>query len=46
MGIYVIAGAATLHFVSIALLGRLPQWLGVVLLGGYATFIYTGVAQA
>lgn len=45
MGIYVIAGAAVLHFLSIAVMGRLPRLLGIVLLGGYATFIYTGVVQ-
>ena len=46
MGIYVIAGAAVLHFLSIAALGRLPRWLGVVLLGGYGVFIYSGVIQS
>ena len=45
IGIYVIAGAAVLHFLSIAVMGRLPRPLGVVLLGAYGMFIYTGVVQ-
>ncbi|QDL55658.1 sodium:calcium symporter [Rhodoferax aquaticus] len=44
-GIYTIAGAACLHFVCIATLGRLPRALGVVLLGGYVAFVYAGVVQ-
>jgi cation:H+ antiporter len=46
IGIYTIAGAAALHFVFILLMGRLPRLLGVVLLGGYGAFIYTGVMQS
>ena len=45
VGIYVIAGAAVLHFLSIAFIGRLPRALGVVLVGAYAVFVYTGVVQ-
>jgi hypothetical protein len=26
-------------------MGRLPRLLGIVLLGGYGVFIYTGVVQ-
>lgn len=46
IGVYVIAAAAVLHFLSIAALGRLPRTLGVVLVAGYGVFIYTGVVQA
>ena len=46
VGIYTIAGAAALHFVCILLLGRLPRLLGVLLLGGYGAFVYTGVMQS
>ncbi len=42
-GIYVLLGAAALNFLSIAFLGRLPRVLGVVLLGFYAAFVYSGV---
>ncbi|MDO8285810.1 MAG: hypothetical protein Q7T69_12455 [Rhodoferax sp.] len=45
IGIYVIAGAAVLHFLSIAVMGRLPRPLGIVLLGAYGVFIYTGLVQ-
>ncbi len=45
IGIYVIVAAGALNFLSIAAMGRLPRWLGVVLLGGYAVFIYSGVVQ-
>jgi cation:H+ antiporter len=43
IGIYVILGAAALHFLFIALVGRLPRALGLVLMAGYGVFIYTGV---
>lgn len=46
IGVQVIAAAAVLHFLSIALMGRLPRALGVVLLAGYGVFVYTGVVQA
>ena len=46
IGIYVITGAAVLHFLSIAVIGRLPRLLGVVLLAGYGVFVYSGVVQA
>jgi cation:H+ antiporter len=46
IGIYVITAAAVLHFLSIAVMGRLPRALGFVLLAGYGVFVYTGVVQA
>lgn len=46
IGIYTIAGAAALHFLCILLMGRLPRLLGVLLLGGYGAFVYTGVMQS
>lgn len=45
VGIYTIVGAATLHFLFILLMGRLPRLLGLVLVAGYGAFIYTGVMQ-
>lgn len=45
IGIYVIAGAAVLHFLCIAFLGRLPRALGYVLVAAYGVFVYTGVVQ-
>jgi cation:H+ antiporter len=46
IGVVVIVGAAVLHFACIALMGRLPRALGVVLVAAYAVFIYTGVVGA
>lgn len=42
-GISVIVGAAAVHFLCIALLGRLPRIVGIGLLGGYAVFVYRGI---
>lgn len=44
-GVYVILGAGVIHFLSIALLGRLPRIMGYVLLGAYALFLYKGIVQ-
>lgn len=44
-GIYVILGAGIIHFLSIALIGRLPRMAGFGLLGGYAIFVVQGVIQ-
>lgn len=46
IGVVVIVGAAALHFACIALMGRLPRALGVVLVAAYAVFVYTGVVGA
>jgi cation:H+ antiporter len=45
IGIYVILGAAAIHFISIALLGRLPRSMGWVLIGAYALFLYQGLVH-
>lgn len=44
-GVYVILGAAAVHFLSIALLGRLPRVMGFGLIGAYAFFLYRGLLQ-
>jgi len=44
-GVYVILGAAAIHFLSIALLGRLPRTMGFGLLGAYALFLYKGIVH-
>jgi cation:H+ antiporter len=43
MGIYVILGAAAVHFFSIALFGRLPRILGAGMLAAYGSFLYAGL---
>ncbi|MDT8992443.1 hypothetical protein RQP54_16340 [Curvibacter sp. APW13] len=45
VGVFTILGAAAVHFLGIAVLGRLPRILGAGLLAGYATFLYLGLAQ-
>lgn len=44
-GVFILLGAAAVHFLSIALLGRLPRIAGVGLIGGYAYFLYAGLIQ-
>jgi cation:H+ antiporter len=44
-GIYVILGAGMIHFLSITLLGRIPRFAGLGLIGGYAFFLYMGLIQ-
>ncbi len=43
IGIYIILGAGAIHFLSIALLGRIPRIAGAGLIGGYAYFLYKGL---
>lgn len=45
MGIYIILGAGAIHFLSIALFGRLPRIMGFGLLGLYAFFLFNGIVQ-
>lgn len=45
MGVFIILGAAAVHFLSIALLGRLPRALGVGLVASYGAFLYLGIVQ-
>jgi len=41
--IIILLGAGAVHFVSIALFGRLPRLLGFGMLAAYAFFLYTGL---
>jgi len=45
-GVYILLGAGAIHFLSIAVLGRLPRVLGYGLLVAYAVFLYTGIIQS
>jgi cation:H+ antiporter len=38
-GVYLLLGAAMVHFFFVALFGRLPRWMGVVLTLAYAVFL-------
>jgi len=42
-GVWIILGAGVLHFVAIAIWGRLPRVVGYLLLGGYGLFLYKGL---
>jgi cation:H+ antiporter len=44
-GIWVILGAGALHFLSVAIWGRLPRIVGALLLGGYGFFLYKGLGS-
>lgn len=44
-GAYILLSAAAIHFLSIALLGRIPRVAGFGLIGGYAYFLYAGLIQ-
>jgi cation:H+ antiporter len=44
-GVWIILGAGVLHFLSIAIWGRLPRIVGFLLLGGYGLFMYKGLAD-
>ena len=43
--IIILLGAGAVHFLSIALFGRLPRIMGWGLLGGYAFFLFKGIVQ-
>lgn len=45
VGMYVILGAGAIHFLSIAMLGRIPRFIGFALLVAYAFFMYKGIIQ-
>jgi cation:H+ antiporter len=42
-GVWIILGAGVLHFLSIAIWGRMPRIVGVLLLAGYGLFLYKGL---
>jgi len=44
-GMLLLIGAAAIHFFFIALLGRLPRWMGLVLTAAYVFFLLTGFGQ-
>ena len=41
----VIGGAALVHFLCVALLGRLPRLLGAVMIAAYGWFLYAGLVR-
>ena len=45
LSVSIIIGAGLLHFVFVALLGRLPKGVGLVLAGAYGFFLYKGLVN-
>ena len=45
LSIILIASAALVHFVSVAILGRLPRLMGLAFTGAYGYFLYMGMIQ-
>lgn len=41
----VIGGAALVHFICVATLGRLPRFMGAVMIAAYGWFLYAGLAK-
>lgn len=44
-GIIILFAATLLHFLFVALFGRLPRVVGWILTAGYGVFLYSGLAQ-
>jgi cation:H+ antiporter len=43
LGVQIIAGATVVHLVFMTLLGRLPRFVGVLLVAAYAYFLFVGL---
>jgi len=43
--ILILVGALAVHFIFVALLGRLPRWVGCALILAYGWFLYIGLLQ-
>jgi cation:H+ antiporter len=44
-GVIILLGATLLHFFFIAVFGRLPRYIGVLLVAAYGYFLYTGLLK-
>jgi cation:H+ antiporter len=44
-GIAILLGAAVVHFLFVAIFGRLPRFMGWVLTGAYAVFLWKGLVK-
>jgi cation:H+ antiporter len=44
-GLFLLLGTALVHFVFVAVLGRLPRWAGAGLCAAYVIFLYAGLPR-
>ncbi len=44
-GAVILLAAGAAHFLSVAVAGRIPRFLGAALIAGYAAFLYLGLIQ-
>jgi cation:H+ antiporter len=44
-GVIILLVSAALHFLCVAILGRLPRFMGWLLTGAYLVFLYTGLGK-
>jgi Ca2+/Na+ antiporter len=42
---FILLGAALVHFLFIAIFGQLPRFIGWVLLAAYGVFLYKGLSS-
>jgi cation:H+ antiporter len=45
LSVLIIVAASIVHFICIGFLGRLPRMIGLVCVGAYSYFVYTGLIQ-
>jgi cation:H+ antiporter len=45
LGVWILLGAVVVHFLFIAALGRLPRFVGALLIAGYGVFIWKGLIK-
>jgi cation:H+ antiporter len=45
IGIAILLGTAVVHFLFVALFGRLPRWMGWALTAAYGVFLYQGLTN-
>lgn len=45
IGLIIIVAAAVIHFICVAVLGRLPRWMGAVLVLAYGYFLMSGLSS-
>ncbi len=45
LGVWILLGAAAVHFFFIAVLGRMPRFIGLLLMAGYGVFLWKGLGK-